>query len=223
MRLWIPDGIRGHCCGLAFSSKGFRAAYKAAVHRTIDALWRWTEGGARSVVVDASPCAHALKECGADLAPRTRERFERLRILDSIELAHDEILPRLKPLRINGSVLLHPTCSVRKMDLDGKLRRVAEACATSAEVPRSAGCCGFAGDRGFSHPELTAVAMLAEAAEIAGGRHVGYYSTSRTCEIGLSRASGRPFRHLWSLLEQTTRGDDRPGRPLARCPTGDRH
>ena len=59
------------------------------------------------------------------------------------------------------------------MGLEGKLRRVAEACAARAEIPRSAGCCGFAGDRGFTHPELTAAATVAEGAEIAGGDHVG--------------------------------------------------
>jgi D-lactate dehydrogenase len=203
--VWIPGDAAGHCCGLAFSSKGFRPAYAEAVNRTVEALWRWTGGGALPVVVDSSPCSHTLKECAADLSARNRERFAGVRILDSVEFAHDEILPRQPPQPVVGPVVLHPTCSVRRMNLEGKLLRVAEACAGSAVVPRSAGCCGFAGDRGFSHPELTASATRAEAAEVAAASYGGFYSTSRTCEIGLTRATGRPFRPLWALLERATR------------------
>jgi D-lactate dehydrogenase len=91
------------------------------------------------------------------------------------------------------------------MNLDGKLRRVAEACANRVDVPLAAGCCGFAGDRGFSHPELTAAATRAEAAELAQENYSGFYSTSRTCEMGLRRATGRPWRPLLYLLERATR------------------
>jgi D-lactate dehydrogenase len=203
--LWIPEDVAGHCCGLAFSSKGYPAAYLAAVERTVDSLWRWTDGGVLAVVVDASPCAQALKECAVDLRGRARERMQRLRVLDSIEWAHDELLPRRPPRPVAERVVLHPTCSVRRMGLEGRLMRLAAACASRAEVPRSAGCCGFAGDRGFVRPELTAAATREEAAEIAVERHDGYFCTSRTCEIGLTRATGRPFRSLWSLLERATR------------------
>jgi D-lactate dehydrogenase len=203
--LWIPEDSRGHCCGLAFSSKGFDRASAAAVNRTVEALWAWSDGGTLPVVLDSSPCAHTLKRSGAELLPRNRERVARLRILDSIEFAHDEVLPRCVPRRVGGRVVLHPVCSVRRMNLTGKLLRVAAACAAAAEIPASAGCCGFAGDRGFSYPELTAAATREEAAEIAGKVYHGCYSTSRTCEIGLARATGQPYRHVWSLLEEATR------------------
>jgi Fe-S oxidoreductase len=125
------------------------------------------------------------------------------------ELAYfrDEVLPRLPPRSLRRRVVLHPVCSVHKMNLAGKLLRVAEACASVAEVPVSAGCCGFAGDRGFWHPELTLSAMQAEAVEVAAGAYAGYYSSSRTCEVGLARATGRPYRHIWNLLDEATRGD----------------
>jgi D-lactate dehydrogenase len=209
--LWIPPDAAGHCCGLPFSSKGFDQAAGLAVNRTIEALWTWT-GGDLPVVLDTSPCAHTLKHSGPDLLPRNLARLERLRILDSIEFAHDEALPRLSPRRMGGRVALHPVCSVRKMNLEGKLLRVAEACADKADIPFAAGCCGFAGDRGFTHPELTEAATRAEAREVAGRSYSGFYSSSRTCEIGLSRATGQPYRHLWSLLERTTREPSRPDR-----------
>jgi D-lactate dehydrogenase len=54
-------------------------------------------------------------------------------------------------------------------------------------------------------PELTAAATREEARELARGSFAGYYSSSRTCEIGLTRATGKPFRSFWSLLELASR------------------
>jgi D-lactate dehydrogenase len=76
------------------------------------------------------------------------------------------------------------------------------ACADEVLVPVEAGCCGFAGDRGYTHPELTDAATRAEASEInAHGTYDFYVSSSRTCEIGMSRATSRAFRSFWSLLD----------------------
>jgi D-lactate dehydrogenase len=200
--LWVPPDAPGTCCGMVFSSKGLPQAYAAALGRTAEALWAWSGEGQLPVVVDTSSCAYTLKRGGTDLPPAWRRRLERLRILDGIELAHDYLLERLELRRLRGAVALHPVCSVYRMGLEGKLRRVAERCAERVDVPPSAACCGFAGDRGFALPALTRAATRAEAAEIAAGSYLGHYSTSRTCEIGLSRATGRDYRSIWSLLAE---------------------
>jgi D-lactate dehydrogenase len=207
--LWIPDDIGGHCCGMPFASKGFRPAYVRAVNRTVEALSTWTERGRLPVVVDSSPCAYTLSRARADLSEINRRRFDELRLLDGLEYAHDELLPRLSVTRTAGPAVLHPVCSVEKMQLTGKLEALAAVCAESATIPIRAGCCGFAGDRGFRLPELTRAALAGEAEEIGAGRFRGWYSSSRTCEIGLTRATGRPFRSVWYLLEEATRGSDR--------------
>ncbi len=46
---------------------------------------------------------------------------------------------------------------------------VAEHVADEVVVPQDAGCCGYAGDRGLLHPELTASATAREAAEVTAG------------------------------------------------------
>jgi D-lactate dehydrogenase len=91
------------------------------------------------------------------------------------------------------------------MQLVDRFRALAKRCATSADVPVAAGCCGFAGDRGFTLPQLTEAATLSEATEVRSKAYVGFFSSSRTCEIGLTRATGRPYRSFWTLLEQTSR------------------
>ena len=86
-----------------------------------------------------------------------------------------------------------------------KLEGIASACSDGVLIPIQAGCCGFAGDRGFLFPELTASATRREAAELLAGRHDGYYSSSRTCEIAMTRATGRIYRSFLYPLEEVTR------------------
>ncbi len=89
--------------------------------------------------------------------------------------------------------------------MDRRLRKVAAELAGDVYVPPSAACCGFAGDRGLLHPELTESATQEEAAEVKGRRFEAHISTNRTCEIGMERATGRPYMHVVQLLEELTR------------------
>ena len=72
-------------------------------------------------------------------------------------------------------------------------------------VPLNASCCGFAGDRGMLHPELTASATEAEAAEVSARATARHVSSNRTCEVGLERATGEPYESIIYLLEEATR------------------
>ncbi len=125
-------------------------------------------------------------------------------ILDAVEFAHDVLLPRLAVTVPARSAVVHPVCSLVKMGLAPKLAAVVAACADETIVPPDAGCCGFAGDRGFLFPELTASATRPEAAGVPAGA-AGHWSSSRTCEIGLTRATGSTFRSFVFLLESGTR------------------
>ena len=73
------------------------------------------------------------------------------------------------------------------------------------EISENAGCCAFAGDRGMLHPELTASATEAEAADVAAMGATAHASCNRTCELGMTRATGEPYRHVLELLEELTR------------------
>jgi D-lactate dehydrogenase len=173
--------------------------------KTAAALWRWTDGGRLPVVLDASSCSAALHdEMPAALGEGEAERHGSLEILDSLAWAHDRLLPKLGVDRV-GSVAVHPTCSTRHQNLTVTLQRLAEALADEVYVPPSAFCCGFAGDRGMLHPELTASATAPEAAEVATRTFDAYVSSNRTCEIGLASATGRAYRSIIELLEERSR------------------
>jgi D-lactate dehydrogenase len=106
------------------------------------------------------------------------------------------------------------TCSSTKLGLGGKLEALARLCADQVVVPPGVGCCGFAGDRGFSHPELNASALSRLQAGLPEGCREGF-SNSRTCEIGLSHHAARPYRSIVFLVDRCTS-------PLAPAPPGAR-
>src|SRR4029077_21232639 len=124
-----------------------------------------------------------------------------LRIVDAVAFVEEQVLPRLSLTRKVPSLALHPTCSSTRMGINESLRGVADAVAESVTVPDSWGCCGFAGDRGLLHPELTASATGAQAAEIVGGRFDAFASCNRTCELGMSRATGSQYQHVLELVD----------------------
>ncbi len=201
----LPPDAAGTCCGMPFSSKGFEAAHAIAANRAIERFWDWSEGGRLSVVVDASPCAWSLSTCREALQDENRGRFDELRIEDAVSWAHDELLPKLEIRRRARRAAVHPVCSIVKLGLVPKLTALVRACADEVVVPVEAACCGFAGDRGFTRPELTESATRAEAGEIAAAEPCEFYvSTSRTCEIGMTRASGKVFRSIWLLLDEVS-------------------
>ncbi|QNN50876.1 FAD-binding oxidoreductase [Phycicoccus endophyticus] len=207
VRLVAPESGSGLCCGTPWRSKGMGEGARAMEERTSAALWEATRGGELDVVCDAASCSEGLRTTLARTPPPGGAGSVRVR--DAVELAATDLLGALPPPRRVGRLVLHPTCSTTRLGVDEHLRRVAEAVAEEVVVPAAAGCCGFAGDRGLLHPELTASATRAEAAEVEGLTADAYVSANRTCELGMTRATGRDYRHVVELLEQTTR--PRPG------------
>jgi D-lactate dehydrogenase len=206
MPVWIPDDVAGSCCGLPWGSKGFGAAHRHKANEMVERLWEWSGEGELPVVIDASSCTHAIAEPGEGvLSEENAERLAALEIVDSVAWAHDRLLPRLEVKSKVASATVHPTCAARHLGLAPRLRRLAAALADDVYVAPSATCCGFAGDRGFSHPELTAAATRSQAEELAGRRFDARLSSNRTCEIGLTRATGEPYESFLFLLERLTR------------------
>ena len=204
LSLHVPAGLSRHCCGLPFGSKGFTEAQAIAANDTVSALWRESREGTLPVVVDTSPCAYALTS-GEGLTPENRERLAGMRLLDAVAYFHASVLPALSIHRRAGSVAVHPVCSLIKMGLAPQLSGIAAACSRDVIVPLSSGCCGFAGDRGWIVPELTEAATRMAAAEVRAAGAEGHYSSSRTCEIGMSRATGCSYQSWAYLLEWATR------------------
>ena len=158
-----------------------------------DALLAASQGGKYPVVCDQSPCLH-----------RMREHMSRVHPLEMMEFIHDYVADGLDFHQISEPIAIHITCSTRKMGLADKLLSLARRCSSNVLVPEEVGCCGFAGDKGFTTPELNAYALrkLKASLEKAGVTHG--YSNSRTCEIGLTTNSGIPYKSIAYLVNEVT-------------------
>jgi D-lactate dehydrogenase len=203
--VFVPRDVAGICCGTPFSSKGFNRAHEVTINAAIERCWGWSEEGILPIVIDTSPCTYGFRNARGYLSKENQQRFDKMTFLDSIEFAHDTLLPKLYVNAKVNSVALHPVCSVTKLGLTPKLEAIAKACSDKVLVPLDAGCCAFAGDRGFLLPELTAAATRLEAIQVKAEQPDACYSSSRTCEIGMTRATGQVYRSYLYLLEKATR------------------
>jgi D-lactate dehydrogenase len=196
-----PTGIGNLCCGTPWKSKGIERGFEAMVTRTVDALWEASDNGRLPVVCDNSSCSEGLV-LALEKAIEKRPEYRALRIVDAVDFAAEHLLPKLVVEPTLSSVVVHPTCSSTRAGSNANLVAVAGAIAVEAIVPAEWGCCAFAGDRGMLHPELTASATEREAHEVNAGEFDAYVSCNRTCEIGMTRATGNAYQHVLELLDR---------------------
>ncbi len=190
----FPPGMASLCCGTPFESKGFTTAADAKAQELEAALLEATDGGRLPVLVDTSPCLYRMRQVMA----------KRLTLFDPVDFTLTYLLPHLDLVPVAETIAYHHTCSSTKMGIEARALSLARACAAQVVVPDLVGCCGFAGDRGFNHPELNASALKHLRRGVAGACTAGY-STSRTCEIGLSAHSGIHYKSILYLVDRCAR------------------
>ena len=207
LKLIVPAGIDSLCCGTPWSSKGLSQGHDtmaAKVTAAIDAtLDQYPELAGLPVISDASSCTDGFADILAAHTPKLSDAP--VTVTDSVQFAAEQLLPKLTITTKLDSIALHPTCSSTQMGINGHLKTLAKACAHEVHTPQEWHCCGFAGDRGMLHPELTASSTATEAAEVKAINADGHASCNRTCEIGLTRATGKPYRHVLEYLAQAVR------------------
>ena len=199
----IPKNISGSCCSQIFSSKGYKDAEQFMANHFIDIIWPASKEGTLKIVIDVSSCAYSILHLYNQLTDINKERYTKLVIIDCVDYLHDFVLPKQQNIHKKISVVVHPVCSVQKMNTQFKLIKLAHHYAQNVTVPKHAGCCGMAGDRGFIFPELTASATLPEATEIKEVQYDGYYSSTKTCEMALSQAVNQNYESVLYLLDET--------------------
>lgn len=196
LALTVPEGIDGMCCGTPWASKGMSTGHDIMQRRVNDQLIAATDGGRLPVVVDASSCTHGFRDMAEGIG---------ITVIDAIEFVEDQVLERLEVKQKVDSVTLHPTCSATHLGIVDTLERVAGAAAEDVRVPAEWNCCGYAGDRGMLHPELTHAATKREAAQAAELGSATHASSNRTCELGLTAATGKDYEHILEILERVSR------------------
>jgi len=200
VRLVIPHKIHTSCCSTPYQSKGYEGAYESMLEKTISLLYEVSNGGAFPIIVDTSPCTYQLLHCDEFLSPAKRMQWSRLNFQDLVPFLWETVKDRKKE-PLPRTVLLHVTCSTRKLGQATIMRKVAETCAREVLLPTVEDCCAFAGDRGLLFPELTASATKRLVKELKGyDQAIIGYSTSRMCEVGLQSATQRTYVSLACLV-----------------------
>jgi len=187
----FPENMSSLCCGTIWESKGMPEIADRKTAELEEALWQASEQGRYPVLCDQSPCLHRMKH-----------KIKKMRLYEPAEFILGFLADRLDFHQTDTPVAIHLTCSMRLMDKTGKMLELARMCSTDVVVPEGVGCCGFAGDKGMTHPELNKYA-LRKLKDQVKGIPVGY-SNSRTCEIGLATNSGIPYVSIAYLVNRCT-------------------
>jgi len=188
----LPGNIDNLCCGMPFSSKGF---FKQAEQKSSElekALLEVSNNAEYPVLCDTSPCTKKMHE----------SFISDIKIYEPIDFCLNYVVNELEFTKIDDAITIHTTCSSRKMGLHEKFINLANKCSNNVIVPSDVKCCGFAGDRGFNFPELNKSALRNLKEQTKNAKYA--FSTSKTCEIGLSEESGLDYNSILYLVNKCT-------------------
>jgi len=189
----FPEGMERMCCGQIWESKGMLDIADRKSAELEAALWKASEEGKYPVLCAQSPCLHRMKKV-----------MHKMHLYEPAEFIMKYLVPRLDFHPIDRPIALHITCSTRQMGVADDLINLAKLCSTKVYLPEGVGCCGFAGDRGFTFPELNKYGLRKLRPQIEANHIEVGYSNSRTCEIGLETNTGIPYMSIVYLVNECT-------------------
>ena len=185
----FPDKMERLCCGTIWESKGMPDEAERKSAELELALLKASDNGRWPILCDQSPCLH-----------RMRHTMQHMKLYEPAEFIDKYVLSELDIKPLDACVAVHITCSTRQMGLAATIVRVARACAKNVLVPEEIGCCAFAGDKGFTDPELNEWALRKLKPQVEKAGATMGVSNSRTCEIGLSTHSGIDYCSIAHLV-----------------------
>ena len=190
----FPDNLNDLCCGQPFASKGYAEQAERKRQETLDALLKASHGGLDPIYCDNSPCTLRMVQGLTD---------QRLDFHDPVRFIRTHLLDKLDFVPQEAPIAVHVTCSTQHLGEAQALIDIARRCSKNVVVPEGIHCCGFAGDKGFTTPELNAHALrsLKDAVQVCSEG----ISTSRTCEIGLSHHGEIDYHGLVYLVNRASR------------------
>ena len=189
----FPENMNKMCCGQIWESKGMLDIADHKSGELEEALWKASEQGRYPVLCAQSPCLHRMKKV-----------MKKMKLYEPAEFIMTFLKDRLDFHPIDRRIALHLTCSTREMGVADDLIALAKLCSNNVYLPEGVGCCGFAGDRGFTFPEMNKYALRKLRPQIEEHHIEVGYSNSRTCEIGLQTNTGIPYMSIVYLVNECT-------------------
>ena len=189
----FPEGMEKMCCGQIWESKGMLDIADRKSAELEAALWKASEQGKYPVLCGQSPCLHRMKKV-----------MKKMKLYEPAEFIMTYLKDRLDFHPTDKPIAIHITCSTRHMGVDKDMIALAKLCSNNVLIPEGVGCCGFAGDRGFTFPELNRYGLRKLKPQIEAHKIEVGYSNSRTCEIGLEANTGIPYLNIVHLVNIST-------------------
>jgi len=190
----FPENMNNLCCGTIWESKGMPDIADRKTAELEAALFQASDEGKYPVLCDQSPCLYRMKQ-----------KIQKTKLYEPVEFITSFLLDKLEFIQTDDPVAIHITCSMRKMGLEKQIIELAKRCSTNVFIPEEIGCCGFAGDKGFTHPEMNAYALRKLPLQIEKTGITMGYSNSRTCEIGLTANSKIPYQSIVYLANRCSK------------------
>ncbi len=189
----FPEGMERMCCGQIWESKGMLDIADRKSAELEQALWKASEEGRYPVLCAQSPCLHRMKKV-----------MKKMHLYEPAEFIMKYLVERLEFHPTDKPIALHLTCSTRLMGVEKDMIALARMCSSNVFLPEGVGCCGFAGDRGFTFPEMNRYGLRKLRPQIEKNHIEVGYSNSRTCEIGLETNTGIPYMSIVYLVNECT-------------------
>ncbi|MDQ5921992.1 MAG: D-lactate dehydrogenase [Pseudomonadota bacterium] len=177
-----PDNLANLCCGQVFNSWGNNVLGREKSQELAAALSKLNY----PVITDNSSC----------LASLLQQQYT-LNLMDSTELIYLH-LDKLPIKQKYEKLALHIDCSTQKLGSQSKIMQIVSKCSRDIIIPRNIACCGFAGNKGLTRPELNSAALFGLEEEISKC-DIGV-TFNRNCQIGLSFYGNKTYLSLPELI-----------------------
>ncbi|WP_033751954.1 FAD-binding and (Fe-S)-binding domain-containing protein [Helicobacter pylori] len=190
-----PNGLSSLCCGKAFIH--YTALTKQNNEKNHAIFLQLSDNGKIPIVLDHSACSmHFFKQMKA---------YKDLKVYDLSVYIEEVLSPKLKFNPINEDIGLYTMCALKLENKEEVLLNLAKKC-TLGEIVihKETGCCGFAGNKGFFTPELNESALDGFQTFYQSYNLKRGFSTSSTCEIGLSEKTRFSWQHIAYLVDACT-------------------
>ncbi|TQR27935.1 FAD-binding oxidoreductase [Campylobacter sp. MIT 97-5078] len=206
-----PSNLSNLCCSKAF--KNHEKEAKNLAFKTFQSLCEASLNAKLPIVCDHSACSLELLKYAKEYENKAGLK---LNIIDMPAFVLEYLSSNLSFSRQNQEkIALYAPCStqnllVKKQNLawESAIFELAKLCGAEICEDKKVKCCGFAGNKGFLTPELNQSALRNfgkddEGNDVFKGIIKGF-SSSSTCEIGLSTKSHFAWQHIIYLVDACT-------------------
>ncbi|STP05138.1 FAD-binding and (Fe-S)-binding domain-containing protein [Helicobacter acinonychis] len=190
-----PNELNALCCGKAFINYTQLTEQNNEKNHAI--FLKLSDNGKIPIVLDHSACStHFFKQMKA---------YKNLKVYDLSVYIEEVLSPKLKFNPINEDIGLYTMCALKLENKEELLLNLAKKC-TLGEIVihKETGCCAFAGNKGFFTPELNESALNGFKTFYQSYNLKRGFSTSSTCEIGLSEKTQFSWQHIAYLVDACT-------------------